>query len=324
MEKQTIPVINGTRMSKTFGELERICEYNFKEAQREYGHFWHVCTPGHLSEILNISEDDFKFAVSNVAISAYESGLVVITDAQMSNHLHAILGGPLEQCFVFIDSFRFRLAKHIQETGRIVDLSRFECKDPIQITDLEMMRKEVAYVNRNGFVADRRYLPFTYPWGSGHLYFNTVASKATGTPYNDAPFKEKRRLCCRRVVEMPENYMISDGMILPSSYADYKLGESFFRDAHHYLNEVTKKVESYSASAQRLGDKTVLGAEEMYYAVKTICEREYNISQPAMIAPSDKITLANTMKFKYHASNAQIRMILKLSEQEVDSLFPHP
>lgn len=317
------PWSNGARGVRTYNEKERLCEYNFKEAQRRYGQFWHVCTPGCLTEILNTSEDDYKFAVSNMAISAHEAGMVVVTDAQMANHLHGILGGQREQCFTFIDSYRFRQAKHLQESGRSVDLSNFKCDNPILITDLEMMRTEIAYVNRNGFVADQRYLPFTYPWGSGYLYFNRPAQEKDGIAYRDIPHAEKRRLCHRRNIELPDSFKVDDGMILPSSYADYRLGESFFRDAHHYLFEVTKKVEAYSATAGRIGDDTVLGGEEMYSAVRMICERNYRISQPSTLPAADKLEVARIMKSQLHATNPQIRMILKMSEHEVNELFPH-
>ena len=308
--------------NQTFSEKERSCEFLFREAEDKAGGFWHVCTPGNLTEIMNISESDYKFAVSNMAISAYESSVIVITDNQMENHFHGLLGGSRQQCLEFVDRFRYRQTKYFASIGRYVDLRKFRCDDPIPITNLEMIRNEIVYINRNGFVSDTRFLPFSYPWGGGNLYFNPFAQKETGIPFNDIPFKEKRYFCRRRINDLPVNYRVKEGMILPASYVDYKVGESFFRDSHHYLNALTKNVEVYCQEAVRFADSIVLSREEMYPAVKMICERDYNVKQPSLLAPVDKLAVARIMHYDYRASNAQIRMILKMSEYEVNSLFP--
>ena len=307
---------------RSFSEKERICEFTFRDAEQRIGPFWHVCTPGNLTEILNVTEEDYSFAVSNAAISAYESGVVVITDAYMENHIHDILGGSLLNCLSFVDKYRFRLHKHLVSTGRDVNLSKFRCDDPIQITSLEMMRNEIIYVNRNGYVDDPRYLPYSYPWGGGCLYFNPSAQNDKGIPYNELPFVEKRGLCCRRVSLMPNNYQVKGKMILPASYVQYKLGQSMFRDAHHYFQALTRNVEAFCESAKRLGDKNFLGREEMYPAVSSLCLKNYNVKQPSQLPKEEKIAVARTMHYEYHATNAQIRMILGLTDYEVDSLFP--
>lgn len=306
----------------SYSEKERFCEFQFKDALERYGSFWHVFTPGNLTEIINTTPDDFRFAVSNMAISAHEAGVIVVTDNQMENHLHGLLGGTKEQCVYFVDVYRYREEKYLDSTGRRVDLRYFRCDDPILVTDLEMMRNEIVYINRNGFVSDSRYLPFSYPWGGGNLYFNPFAQCRSGTPFNEIPFDTKRFLIRRRISCFPDNYTFDNGMIQPCSYVDNRLGESFFRDSHHYLNMLTKNVEAYSQDAKRFGDAIVLGREEMYAAVKQLCLRDFNIKQPSMLNPEDKLVVARTMHYDYHASNAQIRMILKMSEYEVDSMFP--
>lgn len=273
-------------------------------------------------EMFNISEDDFRFAVSNTAISAFEAGISVITDVQMENHIHVLAGGPREHCFDFIDAYAYRLSKHCSQTGRVVSLKEFRCDDPIEITDLEMMRNEIAYINRNGFVSNPDYLPTSYPWGSGYLYFNPVGMREEGVRFNDIKFKDKRQLTFRKVAEMPDGYQVKDGMILPASYAEIALGESMFRDAHHYLNAITRNFEAFSEEAKRLKDTVILGREEMYHAVRMISNREYNTAQPSLLPIESKIEIARRMHYDYNASNAQIRSILRLPEDIVDSLFP--
>lgn len=308
--------------ARSFSEKESTCKYLFNEAKRTLGPFWHVCTPGNLTEILNVTDEDFKFAVSNMAFSAYESGLTVVTDQQMENHLHGLLAGAKEKIDVFLECYRFRLQKHLQAQGRTVDLRNFKCDNPILIEDLEMIRTEIAYINRNGYVGNPRFVPFSYPWGGGSLYFNPYAQREVGIPFNDIPYKEKRKMTFRRVETLPDGYKVKDGMILPASYVKYELGQSMFRDSHHYFSMLAKNVEAYCAEAKRLGDNDVLSREEMYPAVKTACVQRYNIDQPSMLAPEAKLEMARTMHYDFHATNAQIRSILSLDEDYVNSLFP--
>lgn len=308
--------------ARSYNKKELMCQYMFREAIKTYGHLWHVCTPGNLIGMYNISEDDYRFSVSNMAISAFEAGVRVVTDAQMEDHIHALVGGTKDQCLTLIKSYSYRLNKHLTMIGRPINLKNFRCDNPIEIKDLEMMRNEIAYINRNGFVVNSQYTPFSYPWGSGYLYFNPAAQREYGIKYNDLNFNERRKLCMRRVVILPDKYQVKNGMILPSSYADYQLGQSMFRDAHHYLSAIIRNIEAYSEEAKMLGDLTVLSREEMYQAAKMLSMRDYNITQPSLLPYQAKIMLARTMHFDYNASNAQIRSILNIPESLVDAMFP--
>ena len=121
---------------------------------------------------------------------------------------------------------------------------------------------------------------------------------------------------------LPDTYRIRDGKILPSSYLDYRLGESFFRDAQHYFFLLTKSVESYSEASKRLGDRIVLTEDEMYQTVKQIAKLNYGVNQATLLPPKAKIEVARTMHFDYNATNSQIQRLLKLDLSFVKELFP--
>lgn len=306
----------------SFSEAENSCSFLFQNSQIEDGPFWHVCTPGTLTEILNVTEEDYAFAVSNVAITAAEVGIKVVTFSVMEDHLHLLLQCIREKCFAFLKAYAYRQQKYFERQGRFVDLRGLRCDDPIPITGLEMMRNEIAYINRNGFVSNRNFLPFSYPWSSSCVYFNPLAKLVHGEKYNQISFNERRRLSCRRVVMMPDSYEILDGMILPASFVDVALGEGMFRNAHNYLDAITRNFEAYSESAKRFGDTSVIGREEMYQVARMLSLRDFNVKQPSLLPPEGKLQVARILHGDYHASNAQVRMILKMSERQVSELFP--
>jgi len=308
--------------ARTFTEAEEHCNFVYNKFVEKYGTLWHVSTPGNLSEIINITELDFKFSVSNAAISAAELGVVVISDTQMSTHTHTIMAGTRQLCSDYLKAERERLYRYLESNDRFLDLTAFKCDDPVEITDLDCARNEIAYCNRNGYVGSPQYHPFSYQWGAGAYYFNPYAKSQLGIPFNNIPFKTKRYLMRRRVTNMPEGYRYANGMILPNSYARIDIGESLFRDAHHYFNSVVKNVESYSAIAKRYGDKVILPREELYSVVTMMARRDYDIKQPSLLPPSAKCQIAKVMHYDYNATNSQIQSILKLPIEQVREMFP--
>ncbi len=306
----------------SFYSKESLCEFNYHNAVREYGPFWHYCTPGQLNESVNITEDDFRFSINNLALSAAEAGVHIVTDAHMSNHLHVLVGCKREQCFIMEEAYLYRAGKHLDAQGRRVSLDRFRCPDPIAVTDLNMMRNEIVYINRNGFVVDPRHTPFSYPWSGGRVYFNKQDSIEGAVPFNALTYRAKRRISLRSEPVVPDGYLYKDGLILPCSYLKYRLGESLFRDAHHYFSLLSKNVESFSLIAKRLGDQVVVTDEEMFNLLGSIARKDFNLSQASLLPPQEKIKLAKMMRYDYNASDSQIQRLLKLDLNVVRELFP--
>lgn len=305
-----------------FSDAETLCRLSFSDTVSKYEALWHICTPGEFAYSFNETEDDFKFAVSNMAISAAEAGVIIISDQVMSNHIHTVAACSKDRCSDFLSRFEYRERKHLERSGRPADISCFRNNEPIPITSLEMVRKEIVYCNRNGYVTDHSMTPFSYRWGGGSLYFNCFAQNVAGTPADRIAFKEKRRLSCRSVFDFPDGYRYQDGMILPSSYVEYRLGQSFFRNAHHYFSMLSKNYEAYSEEAERLGDKIVVTDEEMYSIVRMMIKRDHGGIHPSLLPPSEKVEIARILHIDYHASNQQIRRLLKMNISDVNSLFP--
>ena len=306
----------------SFSDKESACEFRFRDACERLGGLWHYCTPGHLNESVNITPDDYDFSVNNLAISAAEAGVTVVTDSHMTNHLHALLGCRREQCFAVEEAYLYRLKKHLLAKGRTVYLGDFRCDDPIPITDLAMARNEIVYIHRNRYVVDPSFTPFSDPWSGASIYFNLRPDETGRMEARELSFRAKRELCMRSKPFLPDTYRIRDGRILSSSYLDYRLGESLFRDAHHYFSLLTKGVEAFSQVARRLGDRIVLTEDEMYQTVKQIANQQYCVKQATLLPPKAKNEVAKTMHFDYNASNSQIQRLLKLDLSFVRELFP--
>jgi len=300
----------------TFADKERYCAATFDNG----GPYWHVCTPGHFTEILFETDDDYRFIMNTVAIAVALSQVKIITFEIMSNHVHFILEGAKEDCLDFFDKVKRRLKRYLQDSGRYVNLDGFKT-DPIPIETLESLRIEVVYVNRNGYLVHPEHTPFSYPWGSSSLFFNNIQPLAGLTPYSNLTVLEKRAVCKGRAADLPGNYIVANGLILPQCYCNLKKGMALFRDAHHYFSMLSKKYEAYSEVAGRLHDQIFLTDEEMLATMKMAGRKRFGESRISMLPVKDKMDLAKDMRLQYNATEGQIQRLLRLDRKIVAELF---
>lgn len=300
----------------TFSQKESICENTFMAN----GPFWHLCTPGQLTEIICETDADYAFCCSMIGIAAAVCGVRVISFEVMSNHIHVILAGPESSCNAFFQYYKEKLQRYYSQSGRFKNWNAFT-HQLIPITSLEMLRIEIVYVNRNGYVVSEMHTPFSYPWGSSNLYFNPMAEQIPGTYFQSLTYREKRVVCGGRIIELPANYEVEGAYLLPRSFCLYKLGEAMFRDAHQYFSAISKNVESYAEIAKRLGDTVFLTDDEMFSTLQHICRKEYNDARPTMLPNEARVEVAKRMKRDYNASAGQIQRMLRLSPSVIAELF---
>lgn len=298
-----------------FARREDYLEYEF----RDTGPFWHLCTPGTDQEILFQDEEDYKYAVTSAAMSL-DGSVNIFATAVMSNHLHDIMSGSKTACLAYFERRKEYLRRYNKAKRRRVDMSGFCCKI-LPIESLSALRMEIVYVNRNGYVVNPGCTPFSYRWSTGMYYFNPAACEE-GQPYNKLTYREKRDITHSRTLDLPEGFQVKDGYIHIPSFVKIKEGEKFFRDAHQYFNLLSRNREAYGQVAKRLGDEVFLTDNELFDALCTICRTQFGQPKPSALSPNDKITAAVIMKNEYHASNGQIRRMLKLTDQVVQELFP--
>lgn len=302
----------------TFLEKESFCQQTFDRR----GPYWHIATPGSSTEILFTNTEDYSFGMSLMAESLYLCGVRTYSFSLMSNHLHDIAEARhRQQCIDVLEHFGTRLRRYVRLKGRNLDIDNFVC-NPLPVTDLAALRNNMVYVDRNGFVVNSSYTPFSYPWGTGFLYFGYSPSIIPSMPYASLPLKERRSVTHTRELILPDNYMVRNGFIAPESYVEWKTGRAFFRDAHQYFNLLTKNRESYAEFADLFGDLIVLNDEEMYGAAVSIATQKYKMCKIGELTDSQRIEIAKTLHFSYHAGNAQIRRILKLDAALLQELFP--
>lgn len=289
----------------------------------ELGPMWHLCTPGEFVGIIFREREDYVFGMNLVALCAAEfsAKIKILTFQIMSNHLHFVL--MCEENFVseFFGLFKKRLQRYLVNQGYRGTLAGFTY-NYFRINDLRYLQNVILYVNRNGYLVDKNSTPFTYEWGANRYFFNKFAHNESVVKLDSLSIDKQRAMFKSRNFDVPVEYAVSDRYVSPLSYCKISLAESFFRDANHYFHLSSRQVESYAVIARELGDKVSYTDDEIYTAVLSLCLKRYEIKNPSSLSKDAKINIAKTMHYDYNASNKQIKRVLGLGDNVLDSLFP--
>ena len=302
----------------TFAEKERECERRFEKS----GPYWHLYTDGRIMEDFLCTEEDFKMAMTALAIATVLFKKVrIITFELMSNHIHLILNGEAEDCMGLFERLKARLKRILKTHERTIDWRMFQA-EILPITTLDALRNEIIYVNRNAFVASPHFTPFSYPWGGGCAYFSPIFRLLPAKTLRESGFNKARELAHFREIRMIEDLKFYGDVVYIPSFCRTDIGESMFRDARSYFNSLTRNAEAFSQIAQRLKDSVFLTDDEMYAVAVKYAESSFGSRQLGLLDPEQKIQLCKELHFKYNASNQQIRRLLKLDLNILNELFP--
>jgi hypothetical protein len=279
-------------------------------------------TDGTKMQNIFCNEEDFKIGMWCLAAALHSCKSVrVITFELMGNHIHLILAGQQEDCIKAFELFVARLRQAFPKRQRAIDWSMFKM-DILPIENLQALRNEIIYVNRNAFVANPAYTPDSYPWGGGCAYFCPWLKHLPTTPLGELPILTQRALLHTKKIAPFADLRVIDSMPFIPSFCDIALGESLFRDARSYFNSLTRNAEAFSKIASRLKDSIFLTDEELYSVLCSQINKEYSIKTPSELNAQQKIDTARYMHFSCNASNQQLRRMLRMDTAILEELFP--
>ena len=302
----------------SFSEKERVCESIFINN----GPYWHLYTDGTKMQNIFCNDEEFIIGMWCLATALHLcKSIKVITFELMGNHIHLILAGQKEDCIMVFEIFTSRLKQVFAKAGRIINWNNLKM-DILPIEDIQALRNEIIYVNRNAFVSNPSYTPDSYPWGGGCAYFNPWLRHVKTTPLENMKVNSQRALLHTRDVSPFLQLIEAGGMPFIPSFCDIKLGESMFRDARTYFNSLTRNAEAFSQIAARLKDSVFLTDEELYSVICTYINKEYSVKTPSQLSAQQKIDTARRMHFNYNASNQQLRRMLRMDIAILEELFP--
>lgn len=301
---------------ENFYRKENGCDMVFAE----FSEYYHIFTPENF-EIIFTCESDFKAGMNIVAVcTKLCSNVRLITFEIMNNHIHMTVSSSKQDAISYFEMIKKFLIRHFNRQNRNINWDKF-IAEPRRIESLTDLRNVIIYNNRNGYVANPLWTPFSYPWGANKFYFNDDAKKLSIIDAKPITLRRLREISHSRLADIVKGLLSLNGCAIPVSFCDIELGEKLFRSPAQYFFMLGRNIEQQKNISKEIGEGLFCSDDELYSAISSITRLKFS-APPANIPNSSKIELSRLMHDDYHASNKQISRILKLEVSVVDKLFP--
>ena len=296
---------------------------------RKYYHFY---SDGKLSAELFLTKTDFVAALNRLAACAARvPGVIIVAFTLEDTHVHFLLFCTESDGKAFCDLFKRLTMIYISRTrgGKPVDLHiHFE----LEGLEDETYRKNVAaYVVIQPTKDGKGIMPYDYPWSSAPLYFR--GDKVIPVWYidrngdvqrpkylRDMSYREKRK-CLKTAMDLPDNWQVCNGLILPSNYVDVERYEALFGTHNAF-----RAFQSWSADKDILQRKALakgvsLPDSEMRTVCKKACRELFGANGVRSLNTIQRLEVARRLRSKYLISHKQLARIVHVPLEEIDRFF---
>lgn len=202
--------------------------------------YFHLCSDGNLTPDFIISRKDYVAAMNIVALCAANTGAVVVAFTLEDTHLHLFLYGTRDECVNFKKMFEATYCRYAARSRSNNGPFRLTVELYSTGNDEDYIRNIAAYTVIQPTKDGKGIMPFDYTWGSGSLYFrseniipvwlcNETGRVSLPIRFGSITLDQKRETIHSRTASIPDNWLICEGLVLPSNYVDVKRFEAIFR-----------------------------------------------------------------------------------------------
>lgn len=283
--------------------------------------YYHICSDGNHSFALFLSDRDFKAAMNAVAICALITKIDILAFVLMDNHFHfAVRAESEEQCRRFVILLKQLIGLQIAKTSeRRGVLSRLPVKI-IPVTGDDYLKTLICYIIKNPTKA-RKEMFYSYPWGSGTLYFNGRKQKADGAR---AVREHTRREITRTVgthSKLPPDWMIVDGMILQENYVRADEVEALFKTTRSFMYYLSMKTDEPIEKDYQEWNDIGLDDTEIRRERDVMAKKLFNVSRLRDLAVPERIIIAKHLRRKFLCPHKQLSRVMQVPLKDIEKIF---
>ncbi len=299
-------------MAQGYWDREDQCQQLFNEG----GPFF-LITTAHTDFLSFSSEADFITGTNIEALCLVGTNVRILIETIMHTHLHSVAEGHRDEVLTYTESLRRKM--HRFQKSRGYELGPDWEIQMLPLDNLKALRNAILYVARNAYLAMPNATPTGYRWCSAYLLFNQIIPYLeTGSPFDEISYREKRKVCHSHLIEqVPADFLVRDGMILRSSFVDYRRTEGFFHSANQFFAFLSKRGESDVEVARLTHERIQLPDDEVFSIVSSWFRgrkiRELDLRE--------RLETALRMRRELASGDKQIAQILRIPSDQVKRLL---
>lgn len=281
---------------------------------------YHIFSNGELTPDLFTSVADFKRANNQIAVIAHLAGVIVLGYSLEDTHLHILAKGNVDNCTYFKKELQ-RLIRRWRQMDIVIDME--------EVTNNDYLMRVGTYVICQATKDGKQILPTDYKWSSAPLYFRQGDADLLWTIDEDRMIKDivkmrdiplrKQRAVFHTRSRLPDEWMVCDNLILPSSFVDIAGFEAIYK-THNcfraFCGSGKKSDEIVMSSMSKKTGVRMLETEARNLARQT-CFRMFGRIDARWLNLDQRIQLGRELRRQYRMSIPQIARRIYLKEADV-------
>ena len=298
-----------------------------KAMKKEY---FHVCANGADARNFIICEADYYAAFNLIAVCAANTDVVVVSFSIEDSHPHFLLYGTREGCARFKGLYETLYIHHASATRKGGADLVLRCELYPIGDDEDYLRNAGVYTIIQATKDGKGIMPYDYPWGTGCLVFRkgfyvpVWLFDADGNICKPVPFGslgacERRAMIHTQKYTIPDNWLVCNGLILPTNYVDIDRFESIYGTHNRFrvfLSSPRKReVEMLDRMIEQRGVN--LEDQEARRVCGDTCKQMFGTRDPRRLDGHCRIRLAQQLRQQYKMTFRQLATVVRLSETEI-------
>lgn len=291
--------------------------------------YFHVYANGSDAKNFITTEEEFKAAVNRVGLCAHVTGATVVSFSIEDSHPHFLLWCTPEECAGFKRLYESLTSRSIIHRRGSLDGVQLHLEHEVVENESYLMNVAVYTVfqpTKDG----KAVMPFDYPYGSGPLYFRAPGAvmpwriDKEGRVHNPIRFgsltyREQRALCRSRQ-NVPDDWLVCNGFILPSNYIDVGRFERIYKTHNCYRVFLGRSKKQDEEIMMRMAERSGVCLEdsEARRICAEVCMTMFSRQTTRTLEVTSRLALAQRLRREYRLSLRQLSGLVHIPEAELD------
>lgn len=279
--------------------------------------FYHICSDGNFASAIFLDDDDFRAGTNRIAVCKLKTGVKVIGYVLMDNHFH----------FEVQSNDYSRVVRFALEYKRLTAMYNASKYGPgtvdgaimiqiIPVTDADYAKTLLCYILKNPTKA-RMAMFYDYKWSSASCYFVRNAKAGAVKRAGSLTKRELRRIVHSHI-DIPDDWLVEDGVILPSNYIPEKDVEDMFGGPKPFMFFLSQYKEE--EIDRDMGDwhEINLPDTELRAVRKVLSVKMFGTERIRELSAPRRLKLAKALRRLYLCPKKQLARVVGLPLREIE------
>lgn len=292
--------------------------------------FFHLCGNGTQSRNFITCEADFQAAFNLIGVCAANTDAVVVSFSIEESHPHALLWGTETACLLFKDKYETQY-RHFAAATRSKGFELVLDFELYPIGDDENYLKNVAIYTIIQPTKDGKPVMFyDYRWGTGSMYFRSKnyvpvwyfdRQGVIREPrsFGELTVREQRSIVRSKSLTVPSDWLVCNGLLLPSNYVNPKIFENIYRTHNSYRVFSANSKAREDEMLRKMADYRGITIDDI--EARRLCgdlsKELFLIRDVRRLDTSQRLALAQHLRRQYRMSFRQLTFLVGLNENDL-------